>query len=55
MADLLKRLAKQKPDLKYTEQIIAAFSNGETGMGPEVSDDQSAPQAFYLTRLWLSL
>jgi len=46
MADLLKRFAKQKPDLKYTERILAAFSNEETGMGPEMSDDQSAPRAF---------
>jgi LuxR family maltose regulon positive regulatory protein len=41
MADLLKRLAKQKPDLKYTEQILAAFSNEETAMGQDVSDEQS--------------
>jgi LuxR family maltose regulon positive regulatory protein len=46
MGDLLKRFAKQNPDLKYTERILAAFSNEETGMGPEVSDDQSAPRAF---------
>ena len=46
MADLLKRFAKQNPDLKYAERILAAFSNEETGMGPEVSDDQSAPRAF---------
>ena len=39
MADLLKRLAKQKPDLKYTERILAAFSNEKTGMGQDVSDE----------------
>ena len=46
MADLLKRLAKQKPDLKYTERILAAFSNEETGTGQNVSDDQSEHRSF---------
>ena len=46
MADLLKRLAKQKPDLKYTEQILAAFSNEETAMGQNVSDDQNVHRSF---------
>jgi LuxR family maltose regulon positive regulatory protein len=46
MADLLKRLAKQKPDLKYTERILAAFSNEETGMGQNGSDDQSVHRSF---------
>jgi LuxR family maltose regulon positive regulatory protein len=46
MADLLKRLAKQKPDLKYTEQILAAFSNEETGKGQDVSDDQGVHRSF---------
>ena len=46
MADLLKRLAKQKPDLKYTERIIAAFSKEETGMGQDVSDDQNVHRSF---------
>ncbi len=41
LADLLKRLAKQKPDVKYAERILAAFSNEETGSGQDVSDDQS--------------
>ncbi len=41
MADLLKRLAKQKPDSKYIEQILSAFSNEETGKGQNVPDDQS--------------
>jgi ATP/maltotriose-dependent transcriptional regulator MalT len=39
MADLLKRFAKQKPDLKYTERILAAFSNEKTGMEQDVSDE----------------
>jgi ATP/maltotriose-dependent transcriptional regulator MalT len=42
----LKRLAKQKPDLKYTERILAAFSNEETGMGQDVPDDQSVNRSF---------
>jgi LuxR family maltose regulon positive regulatory protein len=46
MADLLKRLAKQNPDLKYTERILAAFSNEETGMGQNGSDDQSVHRSF---------
>jgi LuxR family maltose regulon positive regulatory protein len=46
MSDLLKRLAKQKPDLIYTERILAAFSNEETGTGQEVSDDQSVHRSF---------
>jgi LuxR family maltose regulon positive regulatory protein len=46
MSDLLKRLARQKPDLKYTERILAAFSNEETGTGQEVSDDQSVHRSF---------
>jgi len=39
MADLLKRLAKQKPGLKYTERILDAFSNEKTGMVQDVSDE----------------
>jgi LuxR family maltose regulon positive regulatory protein len=46
MADLLKCLAKQKPDLKYTERILAAFSNEETEMSQEVSDDQGVDRSF---------
>jgi len=46
MADLLKRLPKQKSDLKYTERILAAFSNEKTGMGQDVSDDQSVHRSF---------
>jgi LuxR family maltose regulon positive regulatory protein len=46
MADLLKRLAKQKPDLKYTKQILVAFSNEETGVGQNESDDQSVHRSF---------
>jgi LuxR family maltose regulon positive regulatory protein len=46
MADLLKRLTKQKPDLKYAERILAAFSNEETGVGQNESDDQSVHRSF---------
>jgi LuxR family maltose regulon positive regulatory protein len=46
MSDLLKRCAKQNPDQKYTEKILAAFSNEETGMGQEVSDDQTVHRSF---------
>jgi len=46
MADLLKRFLKQKPDLTYTERIIAAFSKEETGMGPDGSDDQNVHRSF---------
>ncbi len=46
IGDLLKRLAKQKPDLKYAERILAAFSNEETGMGPDGSDDRSVHRSF---------
>ncbi len=41
MGDLLKRLTEQKPDLKYAEQILTAFYNEETVMGPDLSDDQN--------------
>jgi LuxR family maltose regulon positive regulatory protein len=46
MSGLLKRLARQKPDLKYTEQILAAFSNEKTAMGQNGSDDQGADRSF---------
>jgi len=46
MGDLLQRLAKQKPDQKYTERILAAFSNEETAMGQNVSDDQNVHRSF---------
>ena len=48
MADLLKRLAKQKPDLKYAERILAAFSNEKTGMGQDVSDDQKCAPIIFI-------
>jgi LuxR family maltose regulon positive regulatory protein len=45
MANLLNRLAKQDPALKYAERILAAFSNEETGTGQDVSDDQSVQRS----------
>lgn len=40
MGDLLKRLTKQKSDFKYAGQILTAFYNEKTEMGPDLSDDQ---------------
>ena len=42
----LYRVRGKKPDQKYTERILAAFSNEETGMGPDGSDDQSVHRSF---------
>ena len=40
MAALLKRFTEQKPDLKYAEKILVAFSNDKSGVRQDVSDDQ---------------
>jgi LuxR family maltose regulon positive regulatory protein len=45
MANLLNRLAKENPDLKYAERILVAFSNEESGTGRDVSDDQSVQRS----------
>jgi len=45
MANLLNRLAKEKPALKYAERILVAFSNEESGTGRDVSDDQSVQRS----------
>ena len=50
MGDLLKRLASQKPDQKYTERILAAFSNEKTGMDQHVSDDKNVQRSFLSNR-----
>ena len=41
MGGLLKGLTDQKTDDKYAEQILTAFKNEETGIVPDVSEDQS--------------
>jgi LuxR family maltose regulon positive regulatory protein len=44
MGKLLKGLTDQKTDDKYAEQILTAFKNEETGIVPDVSEDQSVDQ-----------
>lgn len=41
MADLLERLVKQNPTLKYAQQILAAFGNGMTETLKDRSDGQN--------------
>jgi len=55
LADLLKRLAKQNPDLKYTEQILVAFSDEETGMGQDGPDDQRGHRSFLSNQAFVFL
>ena len=46
MGALLKRLANQSPDLKYTKRILAAFRNEVTETGQKLSDEQSSHRLF---------
>jgi LuxR family maltose regulon positive regulatory protein len=50
MFDLIKRLAKLKPDLEYTGKILAAFSNEKAGNLRDVFDDPTSKQPSELSQ-----